>query len=95
MMNVDNVTIIAPADLEESQSPVKPERELNMVIAAVSGLLLSVVLSFLLENFYTTIKTEEDVEELLGIPIIGLVSEISDKDIEKTKIKVIQRRGRR
>jgi len=94
MMNVDNVTIIAPADLSESLSPVKPDPKLNMAIAAVIGLMLGVGLTFLLEYLDTTMKTEEDVEELLGIPIIGLVGAISEKDVQKTKVEVTNRRRR-
>ncbi len=94
MMNVDNVKVIAPAELSENPSPVKPDPKLNMAIAAVIGLMLGVGVAFLLEYLDTTIKTEEDIEELLGLPVIGLISPIPDKDIEKMKVKVTQRRRR-
>ncbi|MCZ2258642.1 YveK family protein [Sporosarcina sp. G11-34] len=94
MMNVDNVKIIAPAELAENPSPVKPDPKLNMAIAAVIGLMLGVGIAFLLEYLDTTMKTEEDIEELLGLPVIGLVSPIPDKDIEKMKVEVTNRRRR-
>jgi len=94
MMNVDNVKIIAPAQMSENPSPVKPDPKLNMAIAAVIGLMLGVGVAFLLEYLDTTIKTEQDIEELLGLPIIGLVSVIPDKDIEKMQVEVTQRRRR-
>ena len=84
LMNVDNVNILAPAILPENPSPVKPNKMLNVAIAAVIGLMLGVGLAFLLEYLDTTIKTEQDVEDVLGLPIIGLISPISDSDVAQT-----------
>ena len=77
-MSVDNVNILSPAVLAENPSPVKPNKMLNIAIGAVVGLMIGVGLAFLLEYLDTTIKTEHDVEELLHLPIIGLVSPIPD-----------------
>lgn len=94
LMKVDNVSILTPAELGENPSPVKPDPMLNMAIAAVIGLMLGVGIAFLLEYFDTTVKTEQDVEELLQLPILGLISPISDKDIQKTMVQVPERRKR-
>lgn len=80
LMSVNNVNILAPAILAKDPSPVKPNKMLNIAIAAVVGLMLGVGLAFLLEYLDTTIKTEQDVEDVLQLPIIGLVSPISDND---------------
>jgi capsular polysaccharide biosynthesis protein len=82
LMNVDNVNILSPAELPENPSPVKPNKMLNMAIALVIGLMVGVGLAFLLEYLDTTIKTEHDVEELLGLPILGFVSKITDANSE-------------
>lgn len=82
LMNVDNVNILSPAELPENPSPVKPNKMLNMAIALVIGLMVGVGLAFLLEYLDTTIKTEHDVEELLGLPILGFVSKITDTNSE-------------
>ena len=76
-------------------SPISPNPMLNMAIAAVIGLMLGVGIAFLLEYLDTSMKTEQDVEETLGLPILGLVSTISEKDMPKTKqsVKRIQRKG--
>lgn len=94
LMNVDNVNILAKAELAENPSPIKPDPMLNMAIAAVIGLMLGVGVAFLLEYLDTTMKTEQDIEELLGLPILGLVSPIPDKEIQNAKVQVTQRRGR-
>ncbi|PID23871.1 YveK family protein [Sporosarcina sp. P7] len=81
LMKVDNVNILSPAFYAENPKPVKPNKELNVVIAAVIGLMIGVGIAFLLEYLDTTVKTEQDIEELLGLPVLGLVSPISDKEV--------------
>ncbi|MDW0116291.1 Wzz/FepE/Etk N-terminal domain-containing protein [Sporosarcina thermotolerans] len=95
LMNVDNVTILSPAVLSNNPSPIKPDPFLNMAIAAVIGLMLGVGIAFLLEYLDTTLKTEQDVEELLGLPIIGLVSKITVKDMPDDKKKTKRKRRKR
>ena len=83
LMNVDNVSILSPAIATENQSPIKPNKMLNMAIALVVGLMLGVGLAFLLEYLDNTIKTEQDVETLLGLPVIGAISSMERKEIDK------------
>ena len=85
LMNVDNVNILSPAVLAENPSPIKPDPMLNMAIAAVIGLMLGVGIAFLLEYLDTTVKTEQDAEELLGLPILGLISTIPEIDVTTAK----------
>lgn len=94
LMKVDNVSILTPAILADNPAPVKPDPILNMAIAAVIGLMLGVGIAFLLEYLDTTVKSEQDVEELLNLPILGLISPISDKDLMDSKVQVTQRRKR-
>lgn len=76
IMNVDNVSIFSPAELSDNPSPVKPQPVLNMAIAFVVGLMVGVGLAFLLEYLDNTIKTEQDVERLLELPILGTITQI-------------------
>lgn len=94
LMNVDNVNILAAAQLPENPQPVKPNPLLNMAIAAVVGLMLGVGLAFLIEYLDTTIKTEQDVEDSLGLPILGLISPIPDSEMVTTNQTIVQRRNR-
>ncbi|KGP75336.1 lipopolysaccharide biosynthesis protein, partial [Desulfosporosinus sp. Tol-M] len=52
---------------------VKPNKKLNVLLAFVVGLMAAVGLAFLLEFLDNTIKTSSDVEELLGIPVLGVI----------------------
>jgi len=94
LMNVDNVNILAKAEIPENPSPIKPDPILNMAIAAVIGLMIGVGIAFLLEYLDTTMKTEQDIEELLGLPILGHVSPISDKEFKETQLEITKRRRR-
>ncbi|WP_318617968.1 YveK family protein [Sporosarcina sp. YIM B06819] len=94
LMNVDNVNILSPAVHVEDPSPIKPDPMLNMAIAAVIGLMLGVGIAFLLEYLDTTIKTEQDIEELLELPILGLVSPIVAGEVESAKSRS-RKKGRK
>lgn len=84
LMNVNNVNILSPAVHVEDPAPIKPNPMLNMAIAAVVGLMLGVGIAFLLEYLDTTVRNEQDVEEALGLPVLGLVGLIPDETATKT-----------
>ncbi|WP_243293031.1 YveK family protein [Bacillus sp. FJAT-47783] len=79
LMHVDNVNILSKAEVKENLSPIKPKPALNMAIAFVVGLMASVGIAFLLEYLDNTIKTEQDIERLLELPVLGAISEMSDE----------------
>jgi capsular polysaccharide biosynthesis protein len=76
VMNVDNVSALSPATISSSIDPVKPKSTINLAIAFVVGLMMSVGLAFLLEYLDNTIKDEDDIEQILHLPVLGVVSEI-------------------
>lgn len=78
LMKVDNVSILSPAVVKENPSPVAPNPMLNMAIAAVVGLMLGVGIAFLLEYLDTSLKNEQDIEDVLGIPLLGVISPIKE-----------------
>ena len=55
------------------QSPVKPNKVMNVAIATVLGLMIGLFVVFLLEYMDTKIKKPEDIEKHLGLPILGVV----------------------
>ncbi|OUT33224.1 capsular biosynthesis protein [Priestia aryabhattai] len=78
IMNVDNVSVLSKATLGESASPIKPQPLKNVAIAIVVGLMVGVGLAFLLEYLDNTVKTEQDIENLLELPVMGVVTTIKD-----------------
>lgn len=86
IMNVDNVNILTEAELPIDPKPVSPKPTLNIAIALVLGGMVGVGLAFLLEYLDNTIRTEQDVEQHLGLPVLGTISQISDKDIRRSRL---------
>jgi len=90
IMNVNNVTILSKAQISNDGSPVSPKPKLNIAIAFVVGLMISVGLAFLLEYLDNTIKSEDDIEKYLELPFLGMVAEAKMDDL-----KPISSRARR
>ena len=76
IMNVDNVSTLDVAVVPNN--PVSPNERLNIAIGFVLGLMIGVFIVFLREYLDNTIKTREDVERHLGLPVIGSVPVMED-----------------
>ncbi|MFC0471066.1 YveK family protein [Halalkalibacter kiskunsagensis] len=85
IMSVDNVSILSQAQVSDSPSPIKPNPTLNIAIAIVVGLMAAVGLAFLLEYLDTTMKTEKDIEDVLDMPILGVVATMDEKSGKNVK----------
>ena len=66
-----NVRVIEAVQLPED--PVAPNKKMNIAIAFLLGLMVSVGLVFLLEYLDNTFKTKENLERELSIPVLGLI----------------------
>ncbi|HDA2182932.1 TPA: capsule biosynthesis protein CapA [Staphylococcus aureus] len=71
IMSVDNVTILSSA--HDNAVKVSPIVSVNLVISIIVGIVLAILLIFLKELLDKRIKTEEDVESQLGLPILGSI----------------------
>lgn len=66
-----NVRVIEAVQLPED--PVAPNKKMNIAIAFLLGLMVSVGLVFLLEYIDNTFKSKENLERELNIPVLGLI----------------------
>ena len=55
------------------QNPIKPNKIMNVAIAAVLGMMIGLFIVFLLEYLDNKIKTPQDVEKHLDLPILGVI----------------------
>ncbi|WP_148630462.1 YveK family protein [Bacillus sp. E214] len=94
IMKVDNVSILAKATVSENASPIKPQPLLNIAIAMVVGLMIGVGISFLMEYLDNTIKTEQDIERILDLPVIGVIGVIEESNVQMEGNARTKRAGR-
>ena len=58
---------------EPSAIPARPRVGLNLVLGALVGLVLGIGLAFFIEYLDTSVKTMEDAESLLGVPVLAII----------------------
>ena len=75
-LTVSNIQVVDQAEIPTR--PYKPNNRLNLLLAAVVGLFLGVGLAFFFEYLDNTVKTPEDVEQMIRLPSFGMVPEISN-----------------
>ncbi|RIO11678.1 Wzz/FepE/Etk N-terminal domain-containing protein [Mammaliicoccus sciuri] len=75
IMNVDNVSILSKADTKGNQ--ISPQPLVNSVVGIFLGLIVALIIIFLKEIMDKRIKTEEDVVEILDLPVLGTIQDFS------------------
>lgn len=66
-----NIKVIETVKVPEE--PISPNKKMNIAIAFLLGLMVSVGFSFLIEFMDNTFKTKEQLEDALGIPVLGTI----------------------
>lgn len=72
-IDMGNTTIDIASPALVPSSPVKPNKQMNVAVALVLGLMISIGLAFLLEFMDNTIKSPDDVQKHLGLPVVGTI----------------------
>jgi len=81
MQNMPNVIQVNPA--VPGEKPVRPRVLLNTVLGAIAGLILAVVVVLLTDFLDTTLKTREDVESQLKLPVMGRLLQLENNELTK------------
>lgn len=77
---VGNASIVDPAVMP--LAPVSPQKASGIILSAMAGLILGVALALIFETLDTSAGTIEDVEQLLNLPILGVIPSASRQLIE-------------
>ena len=87
---VQEVSIVKPA-----VSPTKPynvpSKLMIIVTGIVVGLIIGLVFAFLVEVFDTSMGTIEDVEDLLQVPVLGVIPFLQGDDKAKQRDRIERR----
>ena len=71
-----NVRVIEEVELPKN--PISPNKKMNIAIAFLLGLMVSVGLVFLLEYLDNTYKNKDQLEKDLGIPVLGAIPDVEN-----------------
>ncbi|MFD2255293.1 GumC family protein [Luteolibacter algae] len=71
--NITEDTIVVHDKPVIAESPVSPNVTLNLVLGAVVGLIFGVGIAFFLEYLDTSVKSLEDVERYLQVPVLAVI----------------------
>lgn len=73
-MGIESVNVVDEAS--EPTSPSGPSRVMYTAVAFLAGLFLAVAIIVLLDMLNTRVRDAEEVEELLGVPVVGRIPKI-------------------
>lgn len=77
--------VMQPTDVQvidvatEPDKPISPKKTLNVVIAAILGLFIGLAVAFILEYMNKTVRTAEDVQHYLDLPVLGSIPDFNSK----------------
>lgn len=74
VMSVESVNVIDEASTPDE--PSGPNRVLYVIVAFMAGLFIAVAIVVLMDIVDTRVHSAEEVEELLGLPVIGRIPEL-------------------
>ena len=70
-IDVSNIRVTEKAVLP--RFPVSPNKKRNLMLGIIFGLMIGIGISFLREYLDRTIRTEEDVQRYLGLPVLSVI----------------------
>jgi succinoglycan biosynthesis transport protein ExoP len=76
-LETNNIRLVEAASVPTS--PVRPRTLWNLGLSVIAGLVLGIVVAVALEFLDTTLRTPDDVEQRLGLPVIAIVPRFAAK----------------
>ncbi|OQY84317.1 MAG: hypothetical protein B6D40_05630 [Anaerolineae bacterium UTCFX3] len=86
--NTPNVVQVEPA--VAPTLPISPRPLQTSALAGAVGLMLAAGIAFLIEYLDDTLKTMEDVEQALGLPVVGYIAQIQYEPGSEESLYVIR-----
>lgn len=72
-MMAPRTSLVVYAEPVEATAPSSPKYKLNLIVGAVAGVIFGIVVAFIYNYFDTSVKTLEDAERSLGLPVLGVI----------------------
>ena len=80
-INISNIRITDKAVLPNA--PVRPNKLMNIILSIIFGLMTGIGVSFLWEYLDRTLRTEEDIQRYLDLPVLSVVPFADQIETEK------------
>jgi capsular polysaccharide biosynthesis protein len=85
ILNFHNVTILSEAKV--NPWPITGNHAKVVEVAIILGVILGIGLTFLLDSLDDTVRDEMEIEQVIGLPVVGSVSRIKKRNTEGKKKK--------
>jgi capsular exopolysaccharide synthesis family protein len=78
--------------IEQAELPTNPvdNRIIKIILSGILGLILGVSLAFFMEYLENSIRTPDDVEQYLGLPVLGVVPQLMTENSNRIPPIVMQ-----
>ena len=80
---IEEVKIVKPA-LEPAIPVNPPQTGATTAVGTIIGLILGLVFAFIIETFDTSMGAIEEIEELLGVPVLGIIPYVGIQEVKAT-----------
>ena len=90
IMKVNNVSVLTPADPLKPASPVNDNHLVLMIFSFLVMLLLGLGIVYLLDYLDDTVKTESDIEQVLGLTLLGNIPRMRNKDLSDSRTRTTE-----
>lgn len=90
ILKFDNIQLLSAA--KENYMPMNKSKYRLMIIGALFGLATGIGLAFLLDSLDSKVRMEWEVEEITGVPVLGVVSNMNKRKFVGKKVKPNERR---
>lgn len=78
-----DVSVSLLSDAKVNPHPINQSQNRMIIISLIVGLVIGIGLVFLLDSLDDTLRTDREVEEMVGLPVLGRVSKMNKKNLKK------------
>jgi capsular polysaccharide biosynthesis protein len=76
------------SDAKVNPVPINPKNNHKIYMYTIVGFVLGIGIAFLLDSFDNTVRSEGEIERILGLNVLGKVSKMNKRNVKKKKSKL-------
>ncbi|UPG64515.1 YveK family protein [Metabacillus endolithicus] len=83
IMGFNDVKLLSQA--KEVPFPINEDKNKPIIFGFVGGIVVSIGIAFLLDSLNNSVRKEHEIEELLGLPVLGTVPKMKKTNMKEKK----------